>query len=142
MRRLLLLIAVFSLLCNLGCGSKGVPGYKAVSGSVTLDGQPLDQGLIQFQPQGGGGVNGSARIEAGKYALPEGGGLPVGSYKVAISSTNAPAATSSDPMEAMNQAGKAKAEERIPAQYNSKTTLTATVTDNGEQVFNFDVKSK
>jgi len=142
MRRLLLLVAALSLLGNIGCGSGGIPGHKAVSGTVTLDGQPLDQGLIQFQPQGSGGVNGSARIEAGKYALPEGGGLPVGSYKVAISSTNAPAATSSDPMEAMNQAGKAKAVERIPAQYNVKTTLTATVTEEGEQVFPFDLKSK
>jgi len=46
-----------------GCGK----GKGKVSGTVTLDGQPLPAGTINFLPSKGTGAGGS--IEDGKYSI-------------------------------------------------------------------------
>src|SRR6187397_3012218 len=70
-----------------GCGGgDGLPRQE-VSGQVTLDGQPLADGSIQFQPgETGGGpqVSGGALIERGSYRIGRNEGLVPGPYKVMI----------------------------------------------------------
>jgi hypothetical protein len=126
-----------------GCGAKSPRSLLAVSGTVTLDGTPLDQGQIQFEPQPAaeGAVNAGAAIKNGKFELAAPGGLRPGNYRVAITSKNAEALPS-DPIKAMEAASKpTPAAERIPAQYNSATTLKAEVKAEGPNTFDFALKS-
>lgn len=125
-----------------GCNDNPM-GLAPVTGTVTLDGAPLDQGSIHFESvDGGNAVNTGAVIENGKYAIPAKNGLKPGKFKVAISSAPTEA-TITDPQEAMNAASAAKPPaNRIPPQYNNQTTLEATVTESGPNSFDFDLKSK
>ena len=52
------------LLAVAGCGS-----VCGVSGSVTYDGQPVDDGMITFYPADGQGPTSAAPIRAGRYSI-------------------------------------------------------------------------
>jgi hypothetical protein len=88
-RCLVLLIASIALTGVAGCGN----GLSSVSGSVTLDGQPIiggpdKYGTVSFYREGGGGAPGVAIIDSsGRYELKTGGqnGIEPGTYLVAIS---------------------------------------------------------
>lgn len=69
-------LGVFALSVPLaaGCGGKG-----KVSGTVTLDGQPLPAGTITFVPSTGPGAAG--KIEDGNYSVT---GVPVGKVAVTV----------------------------------------------------------
>lgn len=122
-----------------GCGSSDGLDRKEVSGTVTFDGKPLPNGSIQFQPKaadGGVAVSGGSTIEAGRYRIRREQGLTPGTYQVVILShaSSLPGAEDELPGQ-MTKAPK----ELIPAQYNVKTTLTAAVTADGKNVFDFDL---
>ena len=80
-----------------GCGeSPDKLPREAVSGSVTLEGQPLVKGTIVFAPTTDKiATTATAGIIEGKYSIPRGEGLVPGTYKVAISSFNEIAETKS-----------------------------------------------
>lgn len=80
-----------------GCGKK-----SEVTGTVTVNGTPLDKGQITFQPIGPGRPEG-AEIVQGKYKAK---GIPAGKYKASVVSTAAPAG---DPNMSMDDAIKAAA---------------------------------
>jgi hypothetical protein len=141
--------ACLALLC--GCGEDNPLGRKAISGKVTLDGTPLDQGSISFQPVQTPGVaantaavNTGAVIEKGQYSIPADQGLLPGTYRVVISSPEQSKIDTTDPNEAMKQAatGAAPPKERIPAEYNVNSNVTIEVKSDGKGTFDFDVKSK
>jgi hypothetical protein len=119
-----------------GCGSLSSSGYS-VSGTVTWKGQPLDQGSIQFIPEGGqekAQMVGS-EIKGGHYALPNPPGLAPGTYKVRINSRSGinpagpPDANLADP----------SSKERIAKKYNEETTLKAEVKPGQANTFDFAV---
>src|SRR5438270_729333 len=57
-----------------------------VAGTVTLDGTPLSQGMIQFDPaQETKGTTVAAEISGGKYSIEKAQGPVPGKYKVLIS---------------------------------------------------------
>ena len=62
-----LLLPLAGLLAG-GCGSLISSGYS-VSGTFTWNGQPLDQGSIQYLPEGGQGEMVCTGISTGRYAL-------------------------------------------------------------------------
>jgi hypothetical protein len=66
-----------------GCGPAGSPFPSAkVSGKVTLDGQPVEKGTINFMPVGGGQARAdSDEIAAGAYAIDE---APLGKVRAYI----------------------------------------------------------
>ena len=74
-----------------GCGG-GPAGPKvdradAVSGKVTLDGKPVQNGTVMFTPDkaaGNKGPRAAAKITDGKYSTPSGKGPVVGKNIVAI----------------------------------------------------------
>jgi len=70
-----------------GC-NKDPLGRHAISGTVTVDGAPLESGHISFHPTEGQATSGGSVIKGGKYSVPREGGLVAGKYRVAI---NAPA---------------------------------------------------
>jgi hypothetical protein len=120
-----------------GCGSLTSSGYS-VLGTVTWKGQPLDQGSIQFLPEGGQekAQMVGTEIKDGHYALPNPPGLAPGTYKVRINSRSGvnpaapPDANLADP----------SSKERIAKKYNEETTLKAEVKPGQTNTFDFTVE--
>jgi hypothetical protein len=122
------------LVLSVGCNSKSPTGRYTVSGAVTFQGKPLEQGTIEFAPEGGA-ASGTV-ITGGAYTVPERQGLRPGPYQVRIYSSDTAA---SEPAPEFPGQPTKVAKERIPAQYNSKSTLTAKVQEGGSNQFNFDI---
>lgn len=131
-----------------GCGGAEGVGRQAVSGTVLMDGKPLDKGAINFQPHEGGKhlVGSGGVIENGNYSIPAAQGLTPGKYMVSISAPevsgpSGPVAGQSaeDAMKAVATAGAPK--ERLPKKYNAATELMADVTQSGPNKFDFKVDS-
>lgn len=92
----------------------------AVSGSVTLGGQPVDPGNIQFSPLGENQASASgAPILGGQYSISREGGLLPGKYLVRIYWPE------------KNVLGQGRGvplpKERVPAKYNINSELTAEI---------------
>lgn len=128
-RRLAGLLPVLFL--ALGCG--GTPNDKPVvhpvTGSVTLDGMPLPNAIVHFSPDKGTPSAGITDA-AGKFELQEKTGMKgavVANHAVSIS-------TDLD-------GTRKKENEKVPAKYNTATTLSAVVKE-GENKFEFPLKSK
>jgi hypothetical protein len=120
------------------CGCDSGPKRYAVTGSVTLKGQPLDSGVITFVPDGGSGQPGSAVITNGKYSISGEHGLLLGKYKVALS---APDGKTPDlePGALPGPSGNFASKDRIPDEFNAKSKLEFEVKATAENVFNCTV---
>jgi hypothetical protein len=127
-----------------GCGapSDDLP-RQALSGTVTLNGQPLEVGIIQFQPASDQEpVPAGAEIKDGAYKVPRDQGVTPGNYRVFITSSgskNQPALT---PAESSGEKMPKVMPDLIPEEYNLKTTLTAKVEAGKDNKFDFDLKRK
>src|SRR5262245_41636777 len=80
-----------AILLVAGCDNSGIGRTVTVSGKVTLGGQALDSGMVQFIPDKEGGNNSPVTsvgpIKAdGTYTLTTGGksGAPLGKFKVVV----------------------------------------------------------
>jgi hypothetical protein len=137
-RRFLVTFLAMLLLLSAGCGPRS--DRLAVSGAVTLDGAPLDEGSIRLTSTGNGKLFASgAMIQNGKFHVPQEKGLPPGAYRVEISSpdTKAPLVVyKGAPGEA---ALPPTAPERVPPEYNSNSKQTIEVTTDGDNRFVFDI---
>lgn len=133
-------VSLVSLFLLSGCGGAAADGYgrQPVSGSVSLDGQPLKMGTITFVPDPSGPVISEASIADGKFDIPQEVSLPVGKYHVSISSVEEPGG--GDVEKIMNQAIVGK--ELVPEIYNTKTELSCEVAQGAENIFHFDLKTR
>jgi hypothetical protein len=122
----------------LGCGKPVAPPppLGLVTGTVTLDGQPLPKASLYFVSTGsqGRGSNGVTN-EAGRYELTYDGrhaGALIGSHRVEIRTGG----------EGYDKDGNFfETKERLPAKYHVQTKLTAEVAA-GPNEINFDLKSR
>ena len=130
-----LLLTLTALLAG-GCGGSLTSSGYSASGTVTWKGQPLDQGSIQFLPASGQGPMVGAEIRDGRYTLPNPPGLATGTYQVRINSRSGVNPTGPPD----THLGDPKSKERIPAEYNEKTTLKAEGTGSGSKTFDFTLK--
>jgi hypothetical protein len=125
-----------------GC-SDNLGNLQAVSGTVQLKGQPLDQGIIEFIPVGSpteagdAATKSGAAISNGKYSIPRETGLVPGKYKVIISSGDG--VNIENPEEPPGPTGNYVSRERIPAEYNAESKQEVTVAAGGANQFNFDI---
>ncbi len=124
------LTGALALLLSTGCGPSGPKTYQ-VSGSVTLDGEPIPEGYISFAPLMRGETPVAGKVEAGKYSVY----ATAGEKKVSIQASRF--IGPENPIMGL----RAK-EQYIPERYNLATVLTETVDPDGENQFNFDLKSK
>jgi len=116
------------LLPCFGCGASvdsRLPSRDEVSGTVTLDGEMIDNGSITFfsEEDAARGIQASATIKEGKYEILVTPGLK----KVRI-----------------NQTVESRPnffEDLVPAKYNNETTLEADVSAENRQ-FDFELLSK
>lgn len=130
--------AIFGCLVGIvlaGCGGPDTGGRLGLSGTVTLKGQPLANGTIEFCTAEGGALTGGV-IEAGKYSIPAVSGLMPGKYLVRISSVQD---TSGPPGPPGTESERPQVTDLIPEEYNAKSTLTAEVTAGGKNEFPFAI---
>ncbi len=117
---------VILLACFAGCGKTG-PEVAPVTGRITLDGKPLENADILFQPDGSKPPSAGRSDASGHYELAYKRGVMggmVGSNTVRI--TISPDVVANPP--------------NIPARYNSESELTKEVKP-GQNEFNFDLTS-
>ena len=134
-----LLASLLAALC-LGCGPDNPQGRKAVSGKVTLDGGPLEQGNIEFHPMFQGGVQSGGAITSGSYSIPAHQGVTPGKYRVSIidfvPTPPQPAGyMPGDPLPPMPKP-------KVPAEWNSQSQHTIEVKTEGPFAFDFDIVTK
>jgi hypothetical protein len=133
----LLALAVLTLA---GCGPRS--DRLAVSGTVNLDGAPLDSGSILFTSVGGEKlVSAGAMIQDGAYQIPQAKGLLAGTYHVELNSPDHSATPAMDKGSADGR-GIPVVPDRIPAEYNLNSTQKVEVTPDGDNEFNFDIANK
>jgi hypothetical protein len=131
-----------------GCGSGG-PELGTVTGTVTMDGEPLDGVLVTFVPVEGGRAATATTDASGKYELIYASekGAVVGQHRVSVTTLNtaAPAVDmsevrSDDPRyeELLAQSKKAynnaSTKEAIPARYNTETELVKEVASGSNEI--------
>ncbi len=130
-RNLLVVLALTTSI--LGCSSE--PAQSTVKGKVTLDGQPLANGLINFVAVDASAPTAEATITAGQYEA----GVPPGEKRVEI---RAPKVTGKQKMyDTPNSPSVDVVTELLPRRYNVDSTLTMTVED-GEQEKSFELTAK
>jgi len=127
------------LLFLLGLGPLMLAGCSndprlAVSGTVRFNGQPLDQGRIEFHPPGGKGSLSGAGIHDGRYHIPQANGLAPATYEVRIYSYDQKGGTAG----AIPGEAGLGFKERIAKKYNADSTLKADV-KSGQTTFDFSV---
>ncbi len=129
------------LLLLFGCGSN-TDGRRALSGTVVLNGEPLDHGAIKFQTTDPAQkYETGAMIEHGKFNIPAEFGLTPGVYKVVITSQEVD--KNAQPPVAKGPGGTPppKMRERIPPEYSSQGSRAIEVKATPEaNVFDFDIK--
>ncbi|NLS92018.1 MAG: carboxypeptidase regulatory-like domain-containing protein [Planctomycetaceae bacterium] len=157
-----LVLAVVATALACGCTPAGPdrPATFAVTGKVTLDGNPLEGATVGFVPSAGGTSAIGTTDASGTYQLSTFGsndGAVPGEYKVKVtkfkggSGEVAPGAVSGPvddggqaPEDYVEGAGEtAPAENELPPNYADPTTsgFSATVTENaGQNVFDFELK--
>jgi hypothetical protein len=125
-----------------GCSDDDIP-RQPVSGYVTLDGQPLANGVIVFYPgieNRANNVVGGTIVKNGYFSLPRSEGLPPGRYEVAINSANAYKRSRREERKPGNEGAAEK--EPIPAKYNDHTTLAIHIKDTAIKEMTFQLDSK
>jgi hypothetical protein len=119
-----------------GCGgSSDRPELGDVEGTVRMANQPLPRATVVFQPEQGRPSSGKTD-EEGHYELeyrPGVSGAAVGKHRVEISTYR-----EANP-DADDEADRQGSPERVPAKYNSKTTLEADVKPGGNPPIDFDL---
>jgi hypothetical protein len=123
-----------------GCGGPvdNLP-RQAVSGTVTLDGKPLDRGTLSFQPVSQLPTAAAVSVSGGQYSIAQAEGLVPGSYRVLISSTPQTASTASRPPPPGQATPPPK--EMLPEKYNVSSSLTAEVKEGTPNRFDFPLES-
>jgi hypothetical protein len=129
-------ILAWSMLVVCGCGDK--IKRQEITGEVKFQGQPVEDGIINFEPVDGQGTGDGAQIVNGRYSIPLDKGLSPGKYRVSIYAGNG-ASGQGDASPDAPKRGPIAAKERIPPEFNENSTLIREVTRNGPNSFDFDI---
>ena len=130
-------ILVILLTATVGCSNRA-----SVSGTVTLDGQPIDGGAISFIPDDNAKDSASwGKIKEGYYLIRAGDGPVPGPHRVEIrwsrkTGRKTYALPPASPTEVIEEV-----REVVPARYNSQSKLKAEI-ETGENTVNFELESQ
>ncbi len=118
-----------------GCGPKD--GLTPISGTVTLDGAPIEKGTINFAPKGGPGTAAGGPIVNGKYEA------RVSPGKMAVTIYAQKTEKVENPTEEQIERGLTEnVVNIIPAKYNSASTLEADVAEGQKDPINFELTTE
>jgi len=136
-------ILVFGLLCVLAsaCTGRAYPGARRfpLSGKVTVDGQPMQMGVISFIPQDKSGRVSGAPVQDGTYSVPEEKGPTAGAYEVRLSWNKLTGRKIPNPSDKGYMIDEMV--EGLPAKYRENSELVAEVSPK-QTKFDFDLKTK
>jgi hypothetical protein len=116
-----------------GCGSGG---KAQVSGTVTVDNEPLANGTIQFYPVDGNGQSAGTGITGGKYEVE----ASAGKMKVVINGTKVVGKIKQ--YDTPDSPYVEDIRELLPPKYNTQSELTVELKSGSNPNVNFDLSSK
>jgi hypothetical protein len=108
-------------------GCSGERKLVTVSGTVTLDGEPVESGAILFVPVDGQAQTTGGEIRHGRYSVQ----VPPGAMKVSLSAPKVVGRKKIYPTP--NSPEMPVTVEALPARYNEQTELTIEVTQRGNR---------
>lgn len=130
MSKVIRLLGLLAMVLLLGCSGGGGGGATTtVSGTVLLDGQPLEEGEIFFEEVDRSQSPSAAPIKNGSYTAQ----VPPGNKTVRISASKP---GKPDPV-----MGVGPPEPLIAPEYNVNSTLKVTISGSSQSDVNFEVKS-
>ena len=143
-----LLVLLASVLALAGCGAKGTQTKGiAATGTATLDGTPLEMGIVVLQPEGGGESASGQISKDGTFKVHD---VKPGRYKAAVQ-TSMFAGMASQGQKAAAKAGEGRPVavrpldgtlRPVPAKYEKTTTSELTVEVRAGQPIAIDVVGK
>jgi len=135
-----ILAASFLALAS-GCGGGDL---GAVSGTVTLDGQPLSGAQVTFMPDEGGGPSFGETDSSGKYVLQHNSGergAVFGKHSVSIEMIEDEEEYDAAGMDEGTVGARRDKPKVLPARYNEESELTADV-EKGDNTVDFPLTSQ
>jgi hypothetical protein len=126
-RKLIVLLLCPLACCGCGGGDDLLKKRGSVSGVVSFDGEPVEEGQIIFTPQGKEGNVAGAMIEDGAYSIPREKGPVAGPHSVSITASRKTGQKKKAPVPAPPGEMIELREEYIPAKYNRQTTLSVEI---------------
>lgn len=144
--------AVFlTLLCGLaalllaGCGGANPQGRVPASGEVTLDGAPVSEALVIFSPAndssaGQENVKAVAVVTQGTFTLSQDAGPRPGEYDILIQ--DQPPEFEAFAADVAQRSVPRRPQFTIPPTYGQPGRLTATVSEEGPNSFQFSLESR
>ena len=126
------LLALTGWFALVGCSDSAA----TVSGNVTMDGQPVAQGVITFVKQDGNLAREGAVIADGRFLAK----LPPGEYKIELNSQKSVGTRTQKGFDGKDEVVELTAE-LFPDRYNAKTTLTTKIAP-GPNTVNLEAKAK
>jgi hypothetical protein len=121
----------------LGCGSDPL-GRQPVRGTVKVNGTPLAQGDISFQPLEGQPTASGAMIREGAFSIPREQGLAPGKYRVILHAPVPGTGGKVDP-NALPGDPVPPPRELFPPEWNERSQQTVEVQAGKPAQFDFDV---
>jgi hypothetical protein len=136
----LVFAGVLTLVVFSGCGPGG-PTRQEVSGTVEFDGQPVEDGIIYFEPQEGQGSMDGSSILSGTFTIPQKKGLFPGKYRVAIYvGDGIPTSGKAEPF--IPPPGFKRGVERAGPEWNTKSKQLVEVKEGQENRFDFKIPKR
>src|SRR5439155_5234619 len=116
-------------------------GRHAISGTVNVDGVPLEKGRISFQPIEKQPTSEGGVITGGKFNIPREHGLVPGKYRVEVNAA-VPGPAGKQDIEAQPGMPPPPPKEMIPPEWNVASEHTLEVKKEGPFVFPFEISTK
>jgi hypothetical protein len=124
-----------------GCGG-GAAGLYGISGTVKVDGAPLEKGTISFEAAEGQRTSSGAVISGGNFTIPADHGLPEGKFRVVVHAPTPGTGGGKAAADAPPGEGPPPPKELIPPDWNESSTHTIEVKKGGPFTFSFDITTK
>ncbi|WP_146119113.1 carboxypeptidase-like regulatory domain-containing protein [Blastopirellula marina] len=128
-------LMVLATLAVAGCGQQSYGDLGLVTGTVTMDGQPVKEAMVTFTPSDGGRPSRGVTDESGKYEL-----IYIRTTKGAVPGEHRVMIETIAPDQGDSYRGPAF-KDPIPAKYNKKSQLTETV-ELGPNTLDFNLEKK
>jgi hypothetical protein len=133
----------FALIALILCGcSKKAGGRVEVNGTVKLNGQPIKEGNITFEPLEGQSTGTTAMINDGSYSIPRESGLMPGRYLIRVSAGDGKTPVNLvDPDHPPGPSGGSNivSKDLIPADWNKDSKQERTVTKDSPNRIEFEI---
>jgi hypothetical protein len=138
-RRFPALVGLLAAAALAGCGDP-YAGRVAVSGTVKLDGEPLKQGVVSFEPLDGQDTRSGAVVENGAFNVPREAGLKPGNYLVRVSAGDG-VTPAEEPAEPGPGGTNIVSRDRVPPEWNLDSRHQEVVSKDGPNRFDFVISS-